>query len=276
MRIVAINDNCVDVYTNLNRVFPGGGSVNFAVHAARLGAQACYAGTFGDDEMGRLMQQALSAEGIDLGQLRFIPGGKTAVAYVHVDEQGDRNFLGSDPGVRYQFTADQPLWEYLQGADLIHVTLDSRMEAEVPRWKAAGLKVSFDYSHRPTPEQIALLPHIDLAFFSGQKLSLAEAEEAALRYKAAGAGLVVVTLGERGSMVFDGTTLYRQYARPITPVDTLGAGDAYMSAFAVTYLRTGDIPAAMLAGTANATAVCGHYGGWGHGIPYTPPETHTN
>lgn len=261
MRIVAIGDNCVDVYTNLERSFPGGGSVNFAVHAARHGAAAGYVGTFGDDANGQLMQNALRAEGVDLSQLRIIPGGKTAVAYVRV-ENGDRVFIGSDPGVRYQFTADQPLWEYLQGADLIHATLDSRMEAEIPRWKQAGLRVSFDYSHRATPEQVALLPYIDIAFLSGQKLTLEEAEQAALRYKAAGAGLVVVTLGERGSMVFDGTTLYRQYAEPITPVDTLGAGDSYMGAFAVTYLREGNIPAAMSAGTRNATKICGHYGGW--------------
>lgn len=264
MRIVAINDNCVDVYTNLNRGFPGGGSVNFAVHAARCGANAGYAGTFGNDALGRLMTDALRNEGIDLSQLRIVDG-PTAVAYVRV-ENGDRQFMGSNPGVRYQFTADEPLWQYLQGTDLVHVTLDSRMEAEIPRWKAAGLRISFDFSHRATPEQLALLPCIDIAFFSGQKLTVAEAEAAALRYKAAGAGLVVVTLGEHGSMVFDGTTLYRQYARPITPVDTLGAGDSYMAAFAVTYLRTRNIPAAMSAGTENATDVCSHYGGWGHGV----------
>lgn len=269
MRIVAINDNCVDVYTTFHRAFPGGGSVNFAVHAARLGANACYVGTFGDDAMGRLMQEALRNEGVDLSQLRIVTG-PTAVAYVKV-ENGDRVFLGSDPGVRYQFTADQPFREYLRGADLVHVTLDSRMEAEIPRMKEAGLRVSFDYSHRATPEQVALLPHIDIAFFSGQKLTVEEAEQAALHYKAAGAGLVVVTLGERGAMVYDGTTLYRQYARPITPVDTLGAGDAYMAAFAVRYLLDGNIPQAMSAGTQNATQVCGHYGGWGHGIPLETP-----
>lgn len=268
MRIVAINDNCVDVYTTFNRAYPGGGSVNFAVHAARLGASACYVGTFGDDDMGRLMQETLRNEGVDLSQLRIVPG-KTAVAYVKV-EDGDRVFLGSDPGVRYQFTPDRPFREYLKGADLVHVTLDSRMEAEIPHMKAAGLRVSFDFSHRATPEQVALLPYVDIAFFSGQKLTVAEAEEAALAHKAAGAKLVVVTLGERGSMVFDGTTLYRQYARPISPVDTLGAGDAYMAAFAVRYLLDGDVPRAMGAGTENATRVCGHYGGWGHGVPLDP------
>lgn len=264
MRIVSIGDNCVDVYTNLNHLYPGGGAVNFAVHAARSGAAASYVGVVGNDRNGTLLREALIAEGVDTSHLRTA-NGPTAVAYVRL-ENGDRTFIGSNPGVRYQLAVDDAIRAHINGADLVHTTLDGRMEDEVPRWKAAGLRVSFDFSHRYTPEQLYLLPDLEIAFFSGQRMGPAGAEEAARAYHSLGARVVVITLGEGGSLAFDGSQIYRQGAEPTTAVDTLGAGDGYMAAFAVEYLRSGNIPAAMKAGTRTASGICQHHGAFERGI----------
>jgi len=264
MRIVAIGDNCVDIYTNLGLTFPGGGPVNFAVHAARGGARASYVGVIGADEHGRLIRSALEAEGVDTRCLRTADG-PTAVAYVRL-ENGERAFVGSNPGVRYQLRVDDAVNAHLAGADLVHTTLDGRVEPHIRAWKESGLRVSFDFSHRYTPEQLELLPWLDLAFFSGQKIGPDGAEEAVRGFHARGPGIVVMTLGAAGALAFDGRRLYRQPAERVEAVDTLGAGDAFMAGFVLTWLRTGDIQASLANGAHVAAGVCTHYGGFGHGM----------
>jgi hypothetical protein len=44
------------------------------------------------------------------------------------------------------------------------------MESEIAGWRAAGLRVLFDFSHRATPRQLDRLSHVEVAFFSGQKI----------------------------------------------------------------------------------------------------------
>jgi fructoselysine 6-kinase len=272
-RIVAIGDNCVDVYPALGLVFPGGGAVNFAVHAARLGADAGYVGVVGDDRHGSLLRDALAAEGVDISFVRVVPG-PTAVSYVRL-EDGERSFDRADPGVRDQFQMEPEIEQYLLAADHVHTTLDSRVDDAVTRWSAAGRRISFDFSHRARPGQLALLPFVDIAFFSGQAISPADAEAAARAFHAQGARLVVLTLNRHGSLAFDGTTVWRQPSQPVRPVDTLGAGDGFMAGFVGRFLEDGDVPASLAAGAQASAAVCQHHGafGWGAAMPEMPPES---
>jgi fructoselysine 6-kinase len=264
-RIVAIGDNCVDVYPVLGRVFPGGGAVNVAVHAARLGADAAYVGAVGDDRYGALLREALDAEGVDTTFVRVVPG-PTAVSYVRL-EDGERTFDRSDPGVRDRLRLDPEIERYLLTADLVHTTLDGRVDAAVSRWSAAGRRVSFDFSHRATPEQLALLPHVEIAFFSGQRIPPVDAERAVRALHAQGARLVVLTMHKHGSLAFDGTTLWRQPSETVRPVDTLGAGDGFMAGFVGRFLQDGDVQASLAAGSRASASVCQHHGAFGRGAP---------
>lgn len=262
MRIVTLGDNCIDVYNNLGTGCPGGGPVNVAVHVARQGVAAAYVGAFGTDRNGDIISEALLAEGVDISEVRRLPG-PTAVAWVRL-ENGDRTFIGRDRGIRERLVVDNAIRVYAEQADLIHITLDSCMDAEVPRWKAHGKRISYDFSHRATAEQLELLPMTDIAFFSGQKIDPADAADAARHFHSLGAGIVVITLGAHGSVCFDGARMHRQSAEPIEPVDTLGAGDGYIAGFVVSLCRHGDVAAAMVAGTQIASGVCSHRGGFGH------------
>jgi D-beta-D-heptose 7-phosphate kinase/D-beta-D-heptose 1-phosphate adenosyltransferase len=64
------------------------------------------------------------------------------------------------------------------------------------------------------------------------------------------ARLLIVKLGEQGSMLFDGERVVRAPARPVAAADTTGAGDAFLAALALTGL---DDPLAALT-LANAWA----------------------
>ena len=270
--LAAIGDNCIDVYTNLRQGFPGGGALNFAVHARRAGAETAYVGVIGDDVYGGWMANALAAERVATQHLRRV-AGPSALAFVRLVNT-ERTFIGSDRGVREQLHVTSEIDAYLAGFDLIHTTLDGRVDASIPAWHQAGRKISYDFSHRAKPEQIALLPYITVAFFSGQQSDPASAREKLVAYQQQGARVVVMMFGENGSRAFDGAREHRQPALTAQVVDTLGAGDAFQAGFVVEYLKTGAVDAALFAGAARAAVVCGHYGafGYAHAIDLTDPR----
>ena len=74
-RILGLGDNTIDTYVDAGLQFPGGNAVNVAVMARRLGAETSYLGCWGDDEGGRLLEDALTAERVDLSHVRRIAGG---------------------------------------------------------------------------------------------------------------------------------------------------------------------------------------------------------
>lgn len=263
MRIVAVGDNCVDIYANLGRTFPGGGPVNFAVQARRLGAEAAYIGVIGDDTHGAWIAEALNVEGVDTRYLIRLPGS-TARAWVQLVDR-DRTFLHSERGVRERLLITPDINVFIAGADLVHTTLDGCVDAHIPRWHAAGRQISYDFSHRATSAQIDLLPFVDVAFFSGQSLTAEDAREKARALQVEGARVVVITLGERGSVACDGERALFQPAVVADVIDTLGAGDAFQAAFMLAYLHERDLGAALLAGAECAAQACAHLGGFGHG-----------
>jgi fructoselysine 6-kinase len=61
------------------------------------------------------------------------------------------------------------------------------------------------------------------------------------RFFGYGTGLVLGTLGEGGAVLFDGQRFYHSNAAPVTGtfVDTMGCGDAYLTAFVVSMLVSG-------------------------------------
>ncbi|MFZ5823926.1 MAG: PfkB family carbohydrate kinase [Bacillota bacterium] len=269
MRLAAIGDNCIDVYTNKGMAYPGGGPVNFAVQARRLGAETAYIGVVGGDEHGRWLADALAAEGVETTHLTVVEGD-TAVAYVRL-EGAERTFIGSQPGVRGQLAVTPETERYLSGFDLIHTTLDGRVDEHIPAWHQAGKRISYDFSHRARPEQLALLPHIECAFFSGQKVRAEDGPALLKEHHGRGATLAVMTFGEEGSLAYDGHRLYYQPALPASVVDTLGAGDSFQAGFVVAYLQTESIQAALAAGAATAVRAISNYGGFGQGRP-TPTD----
>jgi ribokinase len=80
---------------------PGGKGANQAVAAARLGSAAGLAvrmvGCVGDDDFGRTLRAALTAEGIDDRHLRTVPGMATGIAMITVDQAGE-NIITVAPG----------------------------------------------------------------------------------------------------------------------------------------------------------------------------------
>jgi fructoselysine 6-kinase len=267
MRLLGAGDNVVDRYPDLGLLFPGGNAVNVAVAARRGGAEAAYLGVLGDDEAGRVVQEALAAERVEMTRVRIVNGPN---AWVDVRrEDGDRIFGEYDLGVSpFRLLHDD--LAYAATFDLVHLCAGCFLEDDASAL-AARTPVSFDFKVRRDVEYLGtLLAFTRYAFFSAADLD--DDATAALLEQAVGLGaqVAVATRGAQDSFALDGGRLYRQSTVPRTPLDTLGAGDTYIGRFLVGHLGGEAIGTTMQAAALAATATCQEYGAFGYGHPYDP------
>jgi len=73
---------------------------------------------------------------------------------------------------------------------------------------------------------------------------------------------VVATLGEHGSLAFDGKTYTAHGITPCPVVDTMGAGDSYIAGFLLGLINGEPLSACMQCGADNAAVTIGYFGAW--------------
>ncbi len=218
----------------------GGSPLNVAVGLSRLGVPTTFATEFADDDRGRLIADHIAASRVDVVQTAAVRE-RTSTA---------KALIGSDGSASYVFDLT---WEFSRaphpdGAAIVHVgsvgalrppgahrVLD--LVEALPR----EVLVSFDPNIRP-----ALLPSVDetrdlvhryAARADVVKLSDEDAEwlypddpaSAASRLLEQGASIVVVTRGGEGSVLTTAAGELRIPTHVVEVVDTIGAGDSYMS-----------------------------------------------
>ena len=100
---------------------PGGAPANVAVGLARLGVSSAFMGKVGDDAFGQFLAQTLQQAGVDTGPLRFSSEARTALAFVSLKADGDRDFMFyRHPSADMLFTSDEVDGEAIGQAKLLH------------------------------------------------------------------------------------------------------------------------------------------------------------
>jgi fructoselysine 6-kinase len=197
-----------------------------------------------------------------LERLRVLEGPNAYCTIEIVD--GDRRFLVSDVGVS-RFVLDEDDFSFLATNDLVHTGDTSQIDDQV-RDIAERVPVSFDFAEQPEDYWSRLVDCVTFATFSATHLSDEEASDFARRIVELGPRIVLVTLGERGSLVSDGEEIH--FARSsVTPVDTLGAGDSLIGTFLAGILQDRGIGDAIESGSERAAATCLQNGAFGPGFP---------
>ena len=151
---LGFGDNVVDRYEHIHTMYPGGNAVNFAVYAKKCGAaRSAYMGIFGNDAAAEHVIASLEDEGIELDKCEQMIGENGAARVTVVD--GDRVFLGSNEGgIRgdARYVLDRFDLSYMKQFDVVHSGNYCFTERELPKLKAAGVTVSFDFSDDSTDE----------------------------------------------------------------------------------------------------------------------------
>lgn len=283
----------------------GGGMVATAmVAAARLGAEAGFAGAVGDDERGAWILDDFRRYGVDVSRTVVRAGATSHLTVVLVDGvTGARSFL-SDRGTVAGLEASELAPAFVTGARLLHLSDAGEAAQQAARWaRDAGTEVCFDGTHF-APSILALLPLVDYlivsrffasefaAYRAGKGLGSmarqfldpdgAEAGhvpqepipaasgeallEIARTLRDTGPSTVVVTEGERGSWCASVEGEFHTPALPVRAVDTTGAGDVFHGAFLFARARGWELRPALRLASATASLKCRALGGRA-GIP---------
>ena len=260
MRLAAVGDNCLDVYASLGKAYPGGNPVNVAVYMRRLGMDASYTGVIGTDKYGSIMKQALAAKGVDISHLHT-RHGKTAVTQVEL-VNGDRVFGDYDEGVMADFKLTKEDIDFLCRHDILHTGIWGKIEKSLPELHQRGLKISFDFADKLDHEIVRqALPYVDYAFFSHTQ------DDDFIRgylkdAQAKGPKVAIATLGENGSLAYDGKTFTTFGIVPVKVVDTMGAGDSFIAGFIQGLLLNKSLYECLSLGAENASATLKYMGAW--------------
>lgn len=280
MRVIGVGDNVVDKYVHKRIMYPGGNALNFSVYAKQLGIEAAYLGVFGDDEAANHIIKTLKNFEIDISHCRQHEGenGYAAVDLVN----GDRVFIGGNEG---GIQNEHPIVlmaddiEYLKKFDIAHSSVYSDMDSELHKMKEAGVLVSYDFSNEYTDEKLSTVcRNVDISLLSCGQLVEEDVEALLIKAHSSGSSLVIGTMGSRGAMVFDGKNFYKQEPHFVNPVDTLGAGDSFFTAFILHYLKGSKeklydsqpqlIKSSLEKGAEFASKTCLVDGAFGHGLSY--------
>lgn len=260
----------------------GGAESNVAIGLARLGAPATWIGRVGADDLGELVAREIRAEGVevraavdDAATGLMIKSSRTPthtrVRYYRAGSAGSRLSPDDvDPAV-------------VAAADVLHVTgitpaLSDSAAAAVDRAvdlaRDAGIPVSFDVNHRsalwdaeravPVYRSLAARSTVVFAGLDEAALLVDGTDPAELARGIAGLGpaQVVIKLGADGCHALLDGTEYDVPAIPVRPVDTVGAGDAFVAGY-LAELLAGTPPEARLAVAVRAGAfACLGPGDW--------------
>lgn len=239
MRVIGVGDNVVDKYMYKRIMYPGGNALNFSVYAKQLGIETAYLGVFGDDKAANHIIETLNHLKIDISHCRQHPGENGFAAVDLVD--GDRVFIGGNEG-GVQNTHPIILTEedlnYVQTFELAHSSIYSGMEGELQKLKETGILVSFDFSTDYNESVLKkVCPQVDISLLSCGQLEIEEIKDLLTFVYSIGSKMAIGTMGSRGAMVFNGTNFFEQKPHYVKPVDTLGAGDSFFTAFILEYLK---------------------------------------
>ena len=261
--LTALGDNCIDRLTGaVTADLVGGNAVNVAAQAAILGLRVAYCGAVGPtgEADGDRVLAALAAKDVDVSLVdrRARP---TSVTRLSVAPDGNRSILTEDFGACAGWSPDATHLRPLSAARHVHIGWlqdGGRARRVLAR---DGVSLSQDVSVNAAPEDLGV-EGLTIAFASLPEAQADRAEARATELVELGAKGAVITLGARGSHALIGGQIFRAEAPRISPIDTTGAGDAYIAGFLAAQLNGADVPMAMAAGHACAAACCGHPGGF--------------
>jgi len=205
---------------------PGGKGANQALAAEKLGAEVCLIGRVGNDGMADEALALLEGFGVDLAGVRVDVAAPTGVALIAVDPTGENQIVVAAGANHMVVPEDLPA--RIEGPLIVQLELPLvTVEAAVGRatdFVCANLAPA-------APVSEAFLRRCDLivvneteAAFYGDALHM-------------GGGMVVVTQGARGAVMFRRGVRMAWATPPVVEAaDATGAGDAFVGAITVALL----------------------------------------
>ncbi len=233
--------------------FAGGAPANVSAAVARLGGNARFVGMLGVDMFGEFLMSQLRAFGVDTRFAVHTGEARTALAFVSLDEEGERSFsFYRPPAADLLFRVEHFRSEAFADAAVMHVCSNSLTEADIAQTTVAGMRmarehgalVSMDLNLRPSlwPEGFDAAPRLWEALAEADIIKLCRSEADFLIRRAGHHNAMLQRLWQgqaRLVLITDGGKPIRWHTRAgvgevpafrVPVVDTTAAGDAFVGA----------------------------------------------
>lgn len=243
---------------------PGGAPANVLAALNNCGLKTAIIGKVGKDMHGLFLQETLEQAGIDCTGLIVDDKVFTTLAFVALNEKGERTFsFARKPGADTMLTREDVNTDLIQNSKVFHVgslSLTDEPAREATLFALQTAKdnnsiISYDPNYRPPlwnskedaiREMRSIVKYVDVMKISDEETDLltpeAAPEQAAAYLVANGVPLVAVTLGAKGAYVCtkEGGALVAGFSSNV--VDTTGAGDSFWGGFLYQLVKSGKKP----------------------------------
>ena len=246
---------------------PGGAPSNFLAALSRYGVSTALLGKVGDDRFGTMLRNTLERSGVETRGVLRDPSVFTSLAFVTVDERGERSFsFARKPGADTCLRFEEIDLSLIDGAKVFHfgtlsLTDDPARTATrkaVAYARERGKLITYDPnlrmplwpSEKAAREQILWgLHQADVVKISDEEVRFlwdCTPQEGADRLlRDFGVRLAMVSMGPEGCYLENANAACRVHIPEVRPVDTTGAGDIFGGAAVSRLLALGKAPEAL-------------------------------
>ena len=229
---------------------PGGAPANVLACLAKLNKQTSFIGKVGDDQFGYFLREVLIDNGISTEGLVMDTQVNTTLAFVHLQEDGERSFSfyrkpGADTYLKPEEVTDAMLNTRIFHFGSLSLTDEPARSATIAALryaKAKNVLVSYDPNLRPLlwsdldeakAQILWVMDQVDIVKISGEELVfLTGCEDIQLGSEKLcqeyGLRMLLVTLGKEGCYYQLGDLSGRVSGFEVEAIDTTGAGDAFL------------------------------------------------
>jgi ribokinase len=235
----------------------GGKGANQAVAAARLGGNVSFIAKTGDDIFGIQAVELFQSEGIDTSCVLSDPHHPSGVALITVDAHAE-NCIVVAPGANAALTIDdiKNAEEKITNAFIILMQLETPLSTvEYVARVASEKKITFVLNPAPACKlSDALLKYISIItpnqkeaeMLTGIKITdQASAEQASRILHDKGIETVIITMSERGALLFHDGQYKMIASSKVQAIDTTAAGDVFNGALVVALAENKSMEAAV-------------------------------
>ncbi|KAK9115322.1 hypothetical protein Syun_022119 [Stephania yunnanensis] len=232
---------------------PGGAPANVAVGIARLGGSSAFIGKVGEDEFGYMLADILKENNVNNDGMRFDPGARTALAFVTLRADGEREFMFyRNPSADMLLTESELDLDIITKAKIFHYGSISLITepcksshiAAAKAAKDAGVLLSYDPNLRlplwPSADSaregiLSIWETADIIKISEEEISfLTKGEDpyddaVVRKLLHPNLKLLLVTEGPNGCRYYSKDFNGRVHGLKVDVVDTTGAGDAFVA-----------------------------------------------
>lgn len=249
----------------------GGNAANNAVGAKRLGVRSATILTLGEDDVGNKIVEKLKSEGVDTTYVIQQPATTSNYSTI-INFAGERTIFTYKAPKSYEFPVQLPStpWIYLTSmGDSFRPFYNHLLN-----WikKNGEVKLAFNPGSRQLRAGLDSIKDVlsasymvyvnrkEAEILTGLKETQEKEKDLLKALSALGPKISIITDGNNGSFVYDGTKFIKAEVLPVDAYERTGAGDAFGSGCIAALIKGKSLEEALLWGTLNSASVIGYIG----------------